>query len=401
MVLSKKNKKRIWQAILLLGLLLELCLIAVFVQSMLTTEGDPVVEKWKIIFFVALAIWIYIAYLKQRSIDISRNVVDEKIKTHLLVNNLREGIILLDASNRVMLINERAAAITGLNDLDTLGHDFTKLTDPTLAELLNSGRSGETRGNVGSPAKFFYINILLLPPDRDGDRHKLLYIAPESKHDSQSSTLPEHTMTAAFALAAIKRMHLLLSSLLEFTATLPPDARQRAADIALDAAFGAFCQLGHALLTHPVVDIFPDLPIKTKVDIAALAKELANAWQGIASTNWDIKPLEQAMPAQAHPICIRLALQQAFAHASAAGAHVTLRMAQMGANAGISILISGVEASETAIAALFAPPDPSSQKPEPGLYAARQLVEAQGGTLVAAPGMEGGLQVTIMMPGPA
>jgi len=105
---------------------------------------------------------------------------------------------------------------------------------------------------------------------------------------------------------------------------------------------------------------------------------------------------------------VNLAIQQVIANAVAAGMGgknpLTLRLAPLGANAGFSVLDGGPTITETDFSGLFRVPfvDPAAAKDRPissGLFAARRMIEAQGGALTAAPGAKGGLLVTIMIPG--
>jgi hypothetical protein len=411
MPLPKKTRKRIWQTLLAAGLLLELALIAISLKSMLE-GGEEALESWQIIFFCILAVWIYIAYLKQRSLDISRHVVDEKVKTHLLVNHLREGILLLDPSNRVMLINERAAALTGLPGVDILGRDLAAMADDAVVGLLNSGRSGEATGACTPAGKPVHTSLVLLPPDREGDRHKLLYV---SAREDLATAAPESAagdIGPAAAREAVEHLDRLGRELLAGLGNLAPDARVRRARTALDGRLCAFRLLGLALRHHAPDALFPDLAATSDMDLNVLVQDLAAAWRGAFDLAWDLKPAAGPLVARVHAPCIRLALEQVLANAVAGtlgtGRPLTLRLAPLGAHAGVSVLDGGPAPADANLPRLFNVPyhgladsaeNPDSRADASGLFAARRLVEAQGGTLVAAPGAEGGLQVTLMLPG--
>ena len=84
MTTTKAKKKRLWQCLLVMGLICELAMISIFTVSMI--KGFYRTSVWQSILFLAIGIWIYIAYLKQRHMDVSKFAVDEKIKTHAPVS---------------------------------------------------------------------------------------------------------------------------------------------------------------------------------------------------------------------------------------------------------------------------------------------------------------------------
>ena len=121
---QKKSKALLWRVALVGGLIVEVVLITVAILAI--TRENQTIPAWQQIAFVAILVWIYIAYLKQRSMDISAFVVDEKVKVHSLVENLAEGVILLDPDNKILLLNARVVELTGLSEIESLGKDLSE-----------------------------------------------------------------------------------------------------------------------------------------------------------------------------------------------------------------------------------------------------------------------------------
>ena len=107
---DKMRKKRNWKLVLFAGLVLEVLFIFGVIYGGIHGGGTPL---WQLLVCVGIAVWIYIAFLKQRSIDISKSVVEEKVKTHTLADYLREGILLIDANDCVLLINRGGGCSAG------------------------------------------------------------------------------------------------------------------------------------------------------------------------------------------------------------------------------------------------------------------------------------------------
>ncbi len=153
----------LWSLALGFGLVAEIVFIAISVRSFV--QGDGQIPLWQATLFMAIAVWVYIAYLKQRAVDISRFVVDEKIKTHSLVQNLKEGIMVVDPDNHILLLNAKAAEITGLPEIESLGEDLSTKVDEAIGSILGSGQAGESEGKVIQSGHTVRMSVIHLPKD--------------------------------------------------------------------------------------------------------------------------------------------------------------------------------------------------------------------------------------------
>ncbi len=201
---QRKRRRLFWQAALVVGLLLEIAIIVYSIIFMIKNDSY-FLHAGQQIAFLALLGWIYVAYLKQRGLDISAFIVDEKIKTHSLVQNLREGVIVVSPENQILLLNSRAAEITGLSEIESLGKDLSEAADESVRNILASGRTGEAEGMLTAGGPIAHIGINLLPAGKEGDPHKLIHVsAPAKREAAPTSTRgAEENSKVAEALQAM------------------------------------------------------------------------------------------------------------------------------------------------------------------------------------------------------
>ncbi len=224
--MDKKTKKLAWQISLVLGLIIEIVIIVGIIVSIINT-GEFVVDVFKvpgeeawalkikaanfvdviqIVVLFVIAIWVYIAYLKQRTIDVSKSVVDEKIKTHSLIECLKEGIIVLTPADTVLIMNKKAAEIIGIDETTILTQSIHNFVSSELQELIKSGHSGEKDGTIVASGKKVRMSLVVLPPNQDGESNKLLYIL-------EAETFQGKTV-------AIETQNLLVTSYLQYAENL-------------------------------------------------------------------------------------------------------------------------------------------------------------------------------------
>lgn len=405
---SDKRKKTIWRVILMSSLVIELVLIAVTIVSV--ASGKYRFPLFQSITFVAIAVWIYIAFLKQRNIDISKFVVDEKIKTHALVENLREGVIVVDSNNRVLVLNSKASDVTGLPEIECLGKDITLQVDSEIGRVLRSEQEGEIEGMVTTTGRKARFCVRNLPSETQKDRYRLIYTQSPKKASTPEETIVSGGQTRAAEL--IKLMGDELGRLLDGTL----DAEKRQALI---------CLVIRGLAEHVMLSAEPvRAGIREKslgaslergdVRIKSLLEEVMKDITGLASAaevGIDLPPdteggLVFSGDAGLMVLAVRQIVYNAVLESIPAGS-VVVRAAEMGANIGLAIIDKGAAVPEDAAEHLF--DDPYQGIPGPdgknirtagtGLFLARGIVEAHNGTLVAESPGDGGLRVTMMLPG--
>lgn len=405
---TDKRKKMIWRVVLVAGFVIELVLIGITIASV--AFGKYRFPLYEGITFVAIAVWIYIAFLKQRSIDISKFVVDEKIKTHALVENLREGVMVVDSDNRVLVFNSKASEVTGLAEIECLGKDIGLQVDSGIGRVLKSGQEGETEGKVTTTGRQARFSVRNLPSETQKDGYRLIYIqAP------QKASLPQKTTVSGGQTRAAELIKLMgdeLGRLLDGTSNA--EKRQAVACLVIR---GLAEQL--MLSAEPVCAGIRETSLRgslqrADLSIRSLLKEVMKDITGLASAaevNIDF-PSDKGNDlvfngdADVMVLAVRQILYNAVLESIPAGS-VVVRAAEMGANIGLAIIDKGAAVPEGAAEHLF--DDPYQGIPHldgekiraagTGLFLARGIVEAHRGTLVAESPGEGGLRVMMMLPG--
>ena len=407
--LGKKQQQWLWRSLLAIGLVVEIVFIVVTVITMF--EGVDEIPLWQAVTFMVIAVWIYIAYLKQRSLDISRYVVDEKVKTHALVRHLRDGLIVLSAKNRILLANDKAIALTGLSEVAILDTDLTLYVDEDGLKLLNSQQSGEVNTTLSFTGRTVHICLIVMPENADGNNNKLVYVQPVQA--TTSSLTAEHQ-----TLDLIRQSLTVLDQLTNLAHAATVKDKTQAAVIvrALSQRFRLAARLA-AAGQSPFAESLetPPAPIPTTQTLNRLIDEalaeLTPLCQ-ILNITFDRAPTPVPLNVCIADASLGLAIRQVLTNAVAdsmttgTGRCITIRTAPMGAHIGLAITDKAAPVSASTIAQFFAEPyrgitaDTGVMRTESsGLFLARRLVEGQGGALMADSTPEGELRVTLMLPG--
>lgn len=399
---QNKYRKWMWVTALLSGLAAEITFIIMFCVSM--WRGNNQIPLWQAFIFMAIAVWIYIAYLKQRAEDISRFVVDEKVKTHLLVQNLREGIILADPEDRILVLNHKASEITGFQEIDCLGQNLADKLDESIAALLRSGQDGERTGKVKQTDRNIHISIINLPSNKTEGAHKLIYVQ-EAAEDLPSEISPAISLETEHV---IRRLKCLSNELLSSRNSIS------AAWVLLQSLAAQF-ELALLPFTARISDSSLPLENKAQCSIKELVNNIMSNIIIPARANGITLEVEgcrdDRLFAAGDQDLLSKALEQVLYNALL-GDHdgplkVTVRAAPLGDSMGILVGDNGAAIDSDSLPELFACPYNGVTGPDGnpvrrnalGLNLARVVVEAHGGTLVAESPAEGGLLVTMMLPG--
>ena len=405
---TDKRKKMIWRGVLVAGFVIELVLIGITIVSV--ASGKYKFPLYEAITFAAIAVWIYIAFLKQRSIDISKSVVDEKIKTHALVENLREGVMVVDSDNRVLVFNSKASEVTGLAEIECLGKDIGLQVDSEIGRVLKSGREGEIEGKVTTTGRQARFSVRNLPSETQKDAYRLIYIQAPQKASLPRKTPVSGGQTRAGEL--IKLMGDELDRQLEGTSN--EEKRQAVACLVVRGL------AEHLMLSaEPVCAGIRETSLRgslqrADLSIRSLLKEVMKDITGLTSAA-EVKidlPSDKSnglvlnADADLMLLAVRQILYNAVLESIPAG-RVVVRAAEMGANIGLAIIDKGAAVPEGAAEHLFDDPYQGISHSDgekiraagTGLFLSRGIVEAHGGTLMAESPGEGGLAVMMMLPG--
>ena len=406
---QRKRRRMLWQAALATGLLLEVSLIF-YALVVMINENSYDLHAGQQVAFVGILVWIYIAYLKQRSLDISAFVVDEKIKTHSLIQNLREGIIVVSPENQILLLNGRAAEITGLSELESLGKDLSEAADESIQNILASGRTGEAEGTLTDGGPIAHIGINLLPARKDGDPHKLIHVNAPAKSEAApvSTRVAEENSKVAEAMQA-------MADAIEKSAQYAPVSEERAGNssVALHGLVLALAIKREETKVRIAEKSLGSALKKNSVAIAPMLTEIVaelSPLTSLAGLDIELSPIDENIAVSGDRELLTDAMRQVLysaAIASVGGSDsVRIRTAEMGGNIGLSFLDGGEAVDGEAVSDLFADPYVGVKGPGgdivrtegAGLYLARGIVEAHGGSLWAESPEGGGLRVTMMLP---
>ena len=89
--------------VLLMGVLTGLILVLLYNQA--SEKTKPLHKTWEAYAFLLLMVGGYISYLKQQARMISGHAVDEKIRTHRLIECLPQAVLVVDEGQRVLAAN--------------------------------------------------------------------------------------------------------------------------------------------------------------------------------------------------------------------------------------------------------------------------------------------------------
>lgn len=89
-------------------------LLAVLVHREAAGESPrPLYRSWKAWLFLVLMVGLYVSYLKQHLRRAAGHLVDEKIRTHRLLECLPQAVLVLDEDRRVLAANASAERLLG------------------------------------------------------------------------------------------------------------------------------------------------------------------------------------------------------------------------------------------------------------------------------------------------
>ncbi len=142
------KKRREHTVVLVLALLFEVGLIVLFGLKA-GREGLEVVD-WKHLAAAGLALFfLYIVYVEIRIKRAGQILVEEKIKTHTLLESLPQPVAVVDSERRIVTANASACRLLGLDPVDAIGRDFAGLFDPAATGRLRNGSAGKLEASVG------------------------------------------------------------------------------------------------------------------------------------------------------------------------------------------------------------------------------------------------------------
>ena len=399
-----KSKALLWRAALVGGLIVEVALIVVAILAI--TRENQTIPAWQQIAFVAILVWIYIAYLKQRSMDISAFVVDEKIKVHSLVENLAEGVILLDPDNKMLLLNARVAELTGLSEIESLGKDLSGEVDAVAREMLSAGRAGETDVKFTRSGKTLRFSLKLLPTHSAEGNHKLICLRESDKTlagagrlDAGEETLITETLKA------------LCETVIKSCGEVTSDERNRRVRLAVKGQASALLIQARSLLEQIRKQSLAASVKKQRVAVDSMIQALlpeATSAAGAAGIKIDAPQVSKDQFVMGDAELLKLALKQALINALAVSpsqSTVMLKTAELGENIGISVIDRGPDIDPGKTPQLFelvytgatGKDGKTVRKESIGYYLARGIVEAHGGSLWADTPPEGGLRISMML----
>lgn len=401
------RKKLAWRLALIAGFIVELVMIAVSVVSI--SRDSYEFSYGQTMAYIAIAIWIYIAYLKQRHADVSKFVVDEKIKTHAIIENLKEAVLVIDGRSVVMLYNSRAARMLGIQDVEWIGKDLAGKVDDAVRQSLESGFEGEIEGSILSGGGRFRLQIISLGGSEES-AFRLIFLrkvvsSPMAAGHSGVCTnagrvahlIAEMQSTLAGVSggadkeSAVARARLLARASIARVELEGQDAKEKIGQKVLSGV------LERRLI--PVVDL-----IKPAVEEISGAAALAGV--SVEFPYASVADLKAAGDGTLLALAIRQVLFNAVLEAIPGG-KVVIRAGEMGSNVGIAVLDSGASIAPDAIGELYAldyvgartgSNDPARVHGS-GYYLARGIVEAHGGTVTVESPSEGGVRVVIMLQG--
>lgn len=154
----KKRKES--SVVLWIALLLELAGIGVIAHTAATQGLGRF--NWKDIAMAGLLLFLlYVIYVQVRIHRAGRMIVEEKVKTHTLVESLPQAVVLVGAEGEIIHANEAACRILAMDGVESIGKGFATVVDgaaelrPGKHEVLWRGRKlrftvAPLRGESGS-----------------------------------------------------------------------------------------------------------------------------------------------------------------------------------------------------------------------------------------------------------
>jgi|GEM_PF-5709667 len=399
---NSKNygKKRFWRMVMITVAIFEVILVVVICKE--GFSGQYEIPFWQSVVFTVFTLWIYIAYLKQRHIDISKGVVDEKIRTHSLIQSLREGVLVLDPENRLLTMNEKAEQVTGLSVVTAVGADLATMIGPSIAQLLASGREGEADDFVNATGQRIRFRVTMLPADAEGNSYRLAYVWPVSQPMTKVSSKPVESAGIARAAAVFRE----IGSDISKVAFSTGDIRRQAELIRLSLrcfAYNAALECSSLRLAVPAKEGTSLRSIME--DIMRGIEPSASACEVRIELSDDGTGCKVRMNGQLIAAIGRLLLANAVLE-SPAGSSIRIRIGTAGPYTGLSVSDNGVSVGKEFVQMLFSEPYEGVRAPDSGIartasagyLVIRKIVESAGGTMVAESPAAGGLVLSVMFP---
>ena len=181
-------------SVVLLGVVAGLMLVLLHNQL---REGNPkpIYQSWQAWVFFTAVVALYVLYLKQHARLASRHLVDEKIRTHSLIECLPQAILVVDDEQKVMAANAAAGRLLGRDPADCL--------EVPVADLVGEKPElpvGQSR--VALPAGAATATVHPVAPERGTSGGAVIVLRPASDATSRASDATGGLRAALRALAA-------------------------------------------------------------------------------------------------------------------------------------------------------------------------------------------------------
>lgn len=137
-----KRKTAETKVVLIIFLFLELALCILMSYRIISGDQLVHIDTDQLIIVGFILGFMYILYVELRAKKFSEYLVDEKVKTHTLLEALPEGALVLDKENCVITGNKKAEEVLKINMLDFINRDFTDLVDDESKSLLLNNQAG-------------------------------------------------------------------------------------------------------------------------------------------------------------------------------------------------------------------------------------------------------------------
>jgi signal transduction histidine kinase len=156
--MKKKLEKKL---VLLVFLALEIILVIIMIYKAVKGEFQLKLGYEQLIILGFLLGFIYIMYVELRAKKFSEYLVDEKIKTHALVDALPTGIIIVDQDNKIITANSKATKLIEIDLFDMINKELGKFVhfDKSFAK---SGAIGKIEGFSAPSEKKISLNFIPL-----------------------------------------------------------------------------------------------------------------------------------------------------------------------------------------------------------------------------------------------
>ena len=209
---------------------------------------------WKQLAIIASILFvIYILYVELRGKRQLQVIVEEKVKTHTLVDGLPQPVMVLDDQNVVVTANDAACRALSIDPVSTVGMKLGQAFDDGTTARLSSGAPGRIEGATreGKPLR------ISITPLR-GDAGKLLILAPQAPEAAPAPAAPPPKSPPVWE--ALLRLEPCLDR-------LDDETRRALADV--------FIQARRLLLGPGELEAIPARAPKEPANLEALAREAA------------------------------------------------------------------------------------------------------------------------------